>query len=374
MSPRFEAWSTLLAFMRKELRHLVRDRQTFVILLCLPLAQLLLFGYAVRTDVNEIRIAIAASAADPAATSLRAQFANSDRFILLPSIPNAAAAERLFRSQQTDVVVVLGPRTDSRTVGVTPPSLLIITDASDPNTSTTMANYAQAVVRDWQALRSDVSGRVAIDVRARMRYNPTLRSVNLFVPGLIALILTLVTSLMTALSLSREKERGTMELLLVSPLRPWQIIVGKVIPYLGLALVNVVSVLLAARFVFLVPFAGSYWLLMGASVLFALVSLALGVLIAALTSSQLAATLAALGGTLLPSTMLSGLIFPIASMPEPLQWVTTIVPARWFVEIIRGVMLQGTGVDVVWRDLLILSVMLVVLLVAAIRRTSVRLA
>lgn len=374
MSPRFEAWSTLLAFMRKELRHLVRDRQMFVILLCLPLAQLLLFGYAVRTDVNEIRIAIAASAADPAATSLRAQFANSDRFILLPSIPNAAAAERLFRSQQTDVVVVLGPRTDSRTVGVTPPSLLIITDASDPNTSTTMANYAQAVVRDWQALRSDVSGRVAIDVRARMRYNPTLRSVNLFVPGLIALILTLVTSLMTALSLSREKERGTMELLLVSPLRPWQIIVGKVIPYLGLALVNVVSVLLAARFVFLVPFAGSYWLLMGASVLFALVSLALGVLIAALTSSQLAATLAALGGTLLPSTMLSGLIFPIASMPEPLQWVTTIVPARWFVEIIRGVMLQGTGVDVVWRDLLILSVMLVVLLVAAIRRTSVRLA
>lgn len=374
MSHRFEAWSTLLAFMRKELRHLVRDRQTFAILLCLPLAQLLLFGYAVRTDVNEIRIAIAAPAADPAATSLRAQFANSDRFILLPSISNAAAAEQLFRSQQTDVVVVLGPRTDSRTVGVTPPSLLIITDASDPNTSTTMANYAQAVVRDWQALRSDVSGRVAIDVRARMRYNPTLRSVNLFVPGLIALILTLVTSLMTALSLSREKERGTMELLLVSPLRPWQIIVGKVIPYLGLAMVNVVSVLLAARFVFLVPFAGSYLLLLGASVLFALVSLALGVLIAALTSSQLAATLAALGGTLLPSTMLSGLIFPIASMPEPLQWVTTIVPARWFVEIIRGVMLQGTGVDVVWRDLLILSGMLVVLLVAAIRRTSVRLA
>lgn len=374
MSRRTEAWATLLAFMRKELRHLVRDRQTFLILLCLPLAQLLLFGYAVRTDVNEIRIAIAAPASDAAAMALRVRFTNCDRFILLPPIPNVGAAEQLFKRQATDVVVVVGSRTDARSGETSPPSLLIITDASDPNTSTTMANYTQAVVRDWQAERNTGVGSVAIDVRARMRYNPTLRSVNLFVPGLIALILTLVTSLMTALSLSREKERGTMELLLVSPLRPWQIIVGKVIPYLGLAMVNVVSVLLAAQFVFHVPFVGSYSLLLGASVLFALVSLALGVLIAALTSSQLAATLAAMGGTLLPSTMLSGLIFPIESMPWPLQWVTTIVPARWFVEIIRGVMLQGTSVDVLWPHLLILAGMLVALLVAAIRRTSVRLA
>jgi ABC-2 type transport system permease protein len=207
-----------------------------------------------------------------------------------------------------------------------------------------------------------------------MRFNPTLESVNLFVPGLIALILTLVTSLMTAISLSREKERGTFEVLLVSPLHPWQIIVGKVVPYLGLAMANVVTVLLAAWLVFGVPFRGSLALLLAASVLFSLVSLALGVLIAAVTSSQLAAMLAALGGTMLPSTMLSGLIFPLASMPLPMQVISHIVPARWFIEIVRGIMLKGVGLGVLWPQLAILTVMLVALLGLAIRKTSVRLA
>jgi ABC-2 type transport system permease protein len=207
-----------------------------------------------------------------------------------------------------------------------------------------------------------------------MRFNPTLESVNLFVPGLIALILTLVTSLMTALSLSREKERGTFEVLLVSPLRPWQIIVGKVVPYLGLAMANVVTVLLAAWLVFGVPFNGSLTLLLLSSVLFSLVSLSLGVLIAAATNSQVAATLAAMGGTMLPSTMLSGLIFPISSMPAPLQAISAIIPARWFIDVVRGIMLKGVGVEVLWPQLLILSVMLVALLGIAVRRTSSRLA
>jgi ABC-2 type transport system permease protein len=207
-----------------------------------------------------------------------------------------------------------------------------------------------------------------------MRFNPTLESVNLFVPGLIALILTMVTTLMTAISLSREKERGTYELLLVSPLHPWQIIVGKVLPYLGLAMANVGTVLLAAWLVFDVPFRGSVVLLLAASMLFALVGLAFGVLIAAVTSSQLAAMLAALGGTLLPNTLLSGLIFPIASMPRPLQVVTNIVPARWFIEIVRGIMLKGIGASLLYPQLLVLTGMLVVLLAVSIRKTSVRLA
>jgi ABC-2 type transport system permease protein len=215
---------------------------------------------------------------------------------------------------------------------------------------------------------------VRIETRTRMRFNPTLESVNLFVPGLIALILTLVTTLMTALSLSREKERGTFEVLLVSPLHPWQIIVGKVIPYLGLAMANVVTVLLAARLVFDVPFRGSVPLLLAASVLFALVGLSVGVLIATVTSSQLAAMLAALGGTMLPNTMLSGLIFPIASMPAPLQWLSHVIPARWFIDVVRGIMLKGAGVEVLWPQLLVLGVMLALLLGTAIRRMPVRLA
>lgn len=359
--------------MLKELRHLVRDRQTFIILLLLPLAQLLLFGFAVRTDIDEVRVAIVSPSPQIATATLRHRFAYSGRFVLLPPVSRRAEVEALFRGGNADVAVYLEPQFDERLRGPLPARVLVVTDASDPNTSTTMQNYALAVLRDWQRELGTGRGSVRIDTRVRMRFNPTLESVNLFVPGLIALILTLVTSLMSALSLAREKERGTMELLLVSPLRPWQIIVGKVVPYLGLALVNVVSVLLAARVVFQVPFSGSYALLLVASILFSMVSLALGVLIAALTTSQLAATLAALGGTMLPSTMLSGLIFPIDSMPVVLQWITAVVPARWFVEIIRGVMLKGVGAEVLWLPLMVLGIMLVVLLLAAIRRTPVRL-
>jgi ABC-2 type transport system permease protein len=215
---------------------------------------------------------------------------------------------------------------------------------------------------------------VQIDVRSRMRYNPTLESVNLFVPGLIALVLTLVTALMTAISLSREKERGTLEVLLVSPLRPWQIIVGKVVPYLFLAMINVVTALLAAWLVFRVPFRGSLVLLLSASVLYAMVGLALGVLIAARTSSQRAAMLGAMVGTMLPSTLLSGMIFPISSLPDWLRPVTVVVPARWFIVISRGVMLKGAGLENIWLELLVLTAMLLVFMTVAVRSFSPRLA
>jgi ABC-2 type transport system permease protein len=366
--------AALRAFMRKELRHLLRDRQTLTILLLLPLAQLLLFGFAVRTDIREVRVAVIAPTEDAATAALRSRLANSGRFALLPPVRDAAALEQLFGAGAVDVGVIVAPGAGDLLTAGRPVGIEVVTDASDPNTGTTMQNYTLAALRDWQRSLGVSPGGVNIELRARMRYNPTLESVNLFVPGLIALILTLVTSLMTAISLSREKERGTFEVLLVSPLHPWQIIVGKVVPYLGLAMANVVTVLLAAWLVFGVPFRGSLVLLLAASVLFSLVSLALGVLIAAVTSSQLAAMLAALGGTMLPSTMLSGLIFPLASMPLPMQVISHIVPARWFIEIVRGIMLKGVGLGVLWPQLVILTVMLVALLALAIRKTSVRLA
>ena len=214
---------------------------------------------------------------------------------------------------------------------------------------------------------------VRIVPQMRMRYNPTLESVNLFVPGLVALVLTMVSSLMTAISLSREKERGTMEILLVSPLRPWHIIVGKVLPYLILAFANVITALLAAWLIFHVPFRGSVLLLLAASVLYSMVGLALGVFIAARTSSQRAAMLGALLGTMMPNALLSGMIFPISSLPGWLQLVTNIIPARWFIVIARGIMLKGVGIVQLWQELLILTVMLLVLLVAAIRSFHARL-
>lgn len=368
------SWRTLGAFMGKEVRHLLRDRQTLVILIFLPLAQLVLFGFAVRTDVSAVRVLVVAPEPDATTSALRDRFAHSGRFELLPASSSIDALDRLMRRGMVDVAVVLEPGLARTLRSGGTPQVLVVADGSDPNTGTTMRTYATAVVRDWQQSLGAAPASARIEPRLRMRFNPTLKSVNLFVPGLIALILTMVTSLMTAISLAREKERGTFELLLVSPLRPWQIIVGKVLPYLGLAMANVLTVLLAARIVFDVPMRGSAVLLLSSATLFSLVGLALGVLIAALTSSQLAAMLAALGGTMLPNVMLSGLIFPVASMPAPLQVVSHLVPARWFIEIARGIMLKGSGLELLWPPLTILAGMLLVLMTLAIRRTSARLA
>jgi ABC-2 type transport system permease protein len=363
----------LLAFMRKEARHLLRDRQTLLILLLLPIAQLALFGFAVRTDISQVRVAVLAPQPDAVSAALRTRFAHSGRFRLLPPVERPEALDALFRAGAADVGVLLAPNLGAQLSAGLPSDVLIVADAVDPNTGTAMSNYATAIVRDWMTALGAGVRAVRLETRVRMRFNPTLESVNLFVPGLIALILTMVTALMTAISLSREKERGTFELLLVSPLHPWQIILGKVLPYLVLAMANVLSILLAARVIFGVPFRGSATLLIASSMLFALVGLALGVLIAAVTSSQLAAMLAALAGTMLPNTLLSGLIFPIASMPLPLQVLSNIVPARWFIAIVRGIMLKGVGVSLLWQELAVLAGMLVVLLTVAIRKTSVRL-
>jgi ABC-2 type transport system permease protein len=251
--------------------------------------------------------------------------------------------------------------------------MLIAVDASDPNTGTTYLNYTRAVIAQYQAELNAQNRQVQIVTATRMRFNPTLESVNLFVPGLIALVLVLVSALMTAISLSREKERGTLEVLLVSPLRPPHIIVGKVIPYLGLAFANVLTALLAAWAVFHVPFRGSVVLLLAESVIYTIVSLALGVLVAARTVSQRAAMLTAMLVTMLPNTLLSGMIFPIASMPAWLRPITYAVPARWFIVIARGIMLKGVGLTILWRETLILSVMAMLLLVAAMRSFKPRL-
>jgi len=246
-------------------------------------------------------------------------------------------------------------------------------DASDPNTATVIQSSASAVLATYASELGAQAGNVRIVTDTRMRFNPTLESVNLFVPGLIALVLTLVSALMTAISLSREKERGTLEVLLVSPLRPWQIIVGKVLPYLGLAFANVLTALLAAWLVFHVPFRGSIVLLLAESILYTLVSLALGVLIATRTPSQRAAMLVAMVGTFLPSVMLSGMIFPISSMPRLLQMASTIVPARWFIIIARGVMLKGVGLSYLRHETLILLAMALVLMATAVRSFKPRL-
>jgi len=278
--------NALRAFVVKELHHILRDRQTLTVLLMMPLVQVILFGYALRSDVRDIRMAIVDPTPDNATLELQSRFLSTMRFRIVATGQSTDIIEPLFRRDKADVALVFDPDFASHLRGTEPARLLIAIDASDPNTGTTYLNYTRAVIQAYQAELSAGSNQVRIVTETRMRFNPTLESVNLFVPGLIALVLVLVSALMTAISLSREKERGTMEVLLVSPLRPQQIIVGKVLPYLVLAFANVLTALLAAWAVFHVPFRGSVVLLLLESILYTLVSLALGVLVAAKTASR----------------------------------------------------------------------------------------
>ena len=363
----------LAGFIRKETHHILRDRQTLTLLLLLPLAMVILFGFALRTDIRDVRVVLIDATPDYATTALRARFDGNPRFSVIGIAPTTGAVEHLFLRGEADVAIVIEPRFAERLGSGTPARLLVISDATDPNTGSMMQAYATGVIADFQEEMNASGNPVDIEMQTRMRFNPTLESANLFVPGLIALVLTLVTAMMTAISLSREMERGTLEILLVSPLRPWQIIVGKVAPYLVLAFANVVTALLSAWLVFDVPFRGSLVLLLAASMLYAMIGLALGVVIAARTNSQRAAMLGSLVGTMMPITLLSGMIFPITSLPGWMQVVTYIVPARWFIVISRGIMLKGVGLEYLWQPLAVLVLMLAVLLAVAIRSFKPRL-
>jgi ABC-2 type transport system permease protein len=367
--------STLGAFMTKEVRHILRDRQTLTVLLLMPLIQVVLFGYALRSDVRDVRLAIVDPSPDYATLALRDRFQAARRFRIVATGRSMSDIEPLFRQGRADLAVSFEPQFAARLESREPARVLIAVDASDPNTGSTMQAYARAVITAYeQELGAKGAQPVRIAPEVRMRFNPTLESVNLFIPGLIALVLTLVSALMTAISLSREKERGTLEILLVSPLRPWQIIVGKVFPYLGLAFANVLTALVAAWLVFNVPFRGSVTLLLVESILYSMVSLAIGVLVASLTPSQRVAMLVALLATMLPSTLLSGMVFPLASMPKVLQVLSNIVPARWFIVIARGIMLKGVGLEHLWKETLVLIGMTLFFLMAAVRSFKARVA
>jgi ABC-2 type transport system permease protein len=290
-------------------------------------------------------------------------------------LPRTDDLDPLFQRGDVQQAIVFLPGFADRLLSGVPAPLLLISDATEPNTGTARQMFARAVLDGYErdlAARGQ-PGAVRIVPQVRMRFNPSQESSNLFVPGLMAMVLTIISALMTALSITREKEVGTMEALLVSPLRPGQIIVGKVAPYLVIGFISVLLVLLEARLVFHVPMEGSVTLLLAEGLLFILVSLALGILVSARTSSQRVAMMAALVGTMLPNQLLSGFVFPIESLPRVLQWVSNIVPARWFVAIARGIMLKGVGLTYLWRETLILAAMALVLLVVSSRSFHVRL-
>jgi len=372
--------SALKGLLQKEAFHILRDRRTLIVLIALPVVQVVLFGFAIRTDIDGVRLAVVDSAPDYATMALRNRFASAGVFRTVSVVARTADLEPLFQNGQAQQAIVFKPGFAADLARGEPAQILIVTDATEPNTGSLLQAYAQAVIDGYQrelsaSATSSVAraSRIVIAPDVRVRFNPTRASSNLFVPGLMAFVLTIVSSMMTAISLTREKETGTMEAMLVSPLRPLEIIVGKVAPYLVIGFVSAIAIIVEARLVFRVPLRGSLLLLLFEAALFILVSLSLGILVSARTSSQRLAMMAALLGTMLPNVLLSGFIFPVESMPWLLRILSNVVPGRWFVAIARGIMLKGVGLAYVWRETLILAVMAVVLLAASVHSFKERL-
>lgn len=362
-------------FIRKEFYHIFRDRRTMAILFLMPLLQLILFGYAIRNELNEADVAILDHSKDSVTRHITGKLLSSGHFNLAADLDHEGEIERVFQQGQARKVVVFEPGFEHKLRGEGRAGIQIITDASDPNMAQMLEGYTRNIIRDFQ--QTELEGAEAVEAgitpKIRMLYNPELRSSNMFVPGLIAFILMLVCAFMTSITLTREKETGTMEVLLASPLKPGQIIIGKVLPYLVLSVINVISVLIVAIFLFDVPFRGSYTLFFLQSVLFILTALALGVRISATAKDQQTAMMMSLGSLLFPTVFLSGFIFPIENMPAILQYISHAVPAKWYLIILRGIMLKGVGLEYLWMETLILLGMMLFLILISVKAFKIRL-
>ncbi|WP_246043120.1 ABC transporter permease [Fodinibius saliphilus] len=348
-----------IGFVVKEFKQIYRDKRTLLVLFGMPIIQMLLFGFAIRNEVENAHIMVLDASQDQVTRQLINKIDASNYFTVKGEISNYDKIDELFQQGNIDEVLVFEANFERKLKRGEQPSINIITDASDPNLAQLIQQYSTSIIIDYQKKRAQGGQprQGGVTTNVSMLFNPELESVNLFVPGLIAVILMLISALMTSISITREKEMGNMEILLVSPLRPGQIIIGKVLPYLVLAFVNVLTVLALARWVFGVPFRGSYGLFLAESLLFIFTALALGVFISARANDQQTAMMVSLAGLLLPTVLLSGFIFPISSMPVPLQLLSNLIPARWFLVIVRSIMLKDSSLLFVWKETLILGMM-----------------
>ncbi len=335
------------SFVIKETKHILRDKRTMLLLFGMPLVLMLLFGFAIRTDVRNVRTVIVMASADHATQTVVERLSQSEYFTIVKTVTTPKEAELFIRSQKADMAVVFGQNFASKKSGIQ-----LVVDGADPNMAQQWSNYAAQVIANPQHSI----------VNVRMLYNPQMKSAYNFVPAIMGMLLMLVCAMMTSISIVREKEKGTMEVLLVSPSKPLMIIVAKVIPYLVLAFVILFIILLMSRFVLDVPLAGSLSWIFIISTVYILLALSLGLLVSNIAKTQLVALLICAMVLLMPIVMLSGMLFPVESMPKILQWVSAIVPTRYYISAMRKLMIMGVGIEQVFSELIVLTAMFVALL------------
>jgi ABC-2 type transport system permease protein len=364
-----------LGFVKKEFLHIFRDYRTLFILFGIPAAQILIFGFAVNTDIKNAGVAVLDLSHDEISQKLTEKIMSSGFFKNTGTLLNYIEIDKIFKKGNTKAVIVFEKDFGKKLVNEGNVSLDIIADGSEPNTATLVTNYISAITMDFNKEIAGPSPNNTVRLRpeVKMLYNPNLKSPFMFVPGVITLILILISALMTSVTITREKEFGTMEVLLVSPLRPIQIILGKVMPYFILSFINVILILILSWFVFGLPVKGSIALLLAESMLYILMSLTLGILISTVSKTMQQAIFISLIGLMLPTVLLSGFIFPIQNMPKIYDYISSVLPPRYFIIIIKNIMIKGTGILYVWKETLILIAMTLAFIGLSVRNFKIRL-
>ena len=357
-----EFWS----FIIKETQHIMRDRRTMMILFGMPIILMLIFGFAISTDVRNVRTVVVMSQIDHQTQRMINALDESEYFNVLYKVHTPAEAEQLIRNQKADMGIVFSTDFASKHGGIQ-----LITDGTDPNMAQQYNNYASQIM--GTQLMNVMQRKVPNAIALKMLYNPQMKSSYNFVPGIMGILLMLICAMMTSISIVREKERGTMEVLLVSPVRPFLIILAKAVPYLVLAFVVLLAILLMSRFVLFVPIAGSLWLILLVSTIYIFMALSLGLLISTIAKTQMAALLMSAVMLLMPCTMLSGMMFPIESMPHVLQWVAALIPPRYYISAMRKLLIMGVSFRYVLPEVITLLGMTTLFLTVALLKFNKRL-
>lgn len=364
----------LVNFIKKEFKHILRDKRTLIILFGIPIIQILLFGYVITTDIKDAGIAILDLSKDETTQEITSKLISSGYFVVHENLTSYDEIEAVFKRGKVKEVIVFEENFGKELMSTNTANVQLIADATDANTANMIVMYTSGVIMDYvNSLNKTIDIPFKVDINERMLYNEELKSSFMFVPGIMAMILMLISAMMTSISIAREKELGTMEILLVSPLKPIQIIIGKVAPYLLLSLINAISILLIGYFIFGVPINGSLVLLMGETMLFILLALSLGILISTVAKTQQFAMMASMFALMLPTMLLSGFVYPVENMPVWLQVICHLMPPKYFITIVKSIMLKGTGLFFIWKETLILIAFTAFFIGMSVKKFKIRL-
>ena len=364
----------LLSFIRKEFYHILRDKTTMMILLLMPIIQIILFGFALTTEVKDTQVAVLVPTNDEASSRIIDKLDASAYFDVVARIHTTAEIQPIFRDAKAKLVVVFEDHFGEKLRHNGTAHIQLLADATDPNAATSFTFYASNIINSYQQeLMGENKNPYQITPEVKMLFNPQMKSSFNFVPGVLGMIMLLICAMMTSIAIVREKEMGTMEILLVSPMKPIYIILSKITPYFVLSCVNFATIMLLSVFVLGVPIAGSFMSLVAVSLLYIFVSLSFGLLVSTITNSQQAAMLVSGMGLMIPVMLLSGMMFPIENMPLPLQWLSCIVPARWYIAAVKAIMIEGLGITSVLKEVGILCLMGTILVTISLKKFKVRL-